>query len=149
MAKQPPFEWTLDRQRQAITAYALGLSMPEVCKILGCALVTMERFRKRNPAFEEQLERAKAERKQHAFTHAFRTAFPSDENGNYVKGDTSMGIFLLKTQFGLREKSEAGEFAEALAPIIQFALKQPVDNAKTNPSSPGAYFDPQKETPEG
>jgi hypothetical protein len=83
-------------------SYAIGLSIAEVCALCSAAPDGFYRWLRRNPHFEEKLENARAKRKTHALNSAYGRAFPAANSDK--KGDTPMAMFLLRTQFGLREE---------------------------------------------
>jgi hypothetical protein len=143
-----------------IMAYSFGNTLTEVAYIMGFtkglngdresvikkALNKLMRYRNAYPTFSDELEKSAAMRKFSAQRHGYRTAFPTDENGKWVKGDTTMAIFFLKTMFGMRENPDAKELAQALAPLIQFGQKEPPHDASSATPEARTYFDATKET---
>jgi hypothetical protein len=149
-----------DLEAAGIMAYGFGNTLTEVCFIMGFtkglngdresvvkkALNKLMRYRNAYPAFSDELEKAVAMRKFSAQRHGWRTAFPTDDKGKWVKGDTTMAIFLFKTMFGMRENPDAKELAQALAPLIQFGQKEPPKDASSVAPEARTYFDAPEET---
>jgi IS30 family transposase len=137
------FQWTDENRKVVARAYAIGLSYAKCASLVGCEETTLERELKRDPDFRALIESASSKAEHRAKGSAFERAFPSDPK---AKGDTSLAIFLLKTRYGMRENADAKEIVAALAPLIQFQMKE--THAPTATPTAGTYFDPPKETEE-
>lgn len=91
-------------QTLALQAHSVGLNIIEVCSLCHSSEDSFYRWLKKNPDFSQRLNEARAKRKTHALNSAYNRAFPPANSEK--RGDTPMAMFLLRTQFGLREEPQ-------------------------------------------
>ncbi len=149
-------------EKAGITAYSIGMTFTQVVLVMGFhagmtgttqdrirkGLDKLGRYRKAFPDFNAELEACAARKELSCRMHAIQSAFPVTKTGEWMKGDSPIAIHLLKTLFGLRDNIESREIAQALAPLIQFSVKEP-SNAVNATTAAGTYFDTPKEAGEG
>jgi len=111
------------------------------------ALDKLNRYRNYFPDFDAELEAAAHGLRYNSKAHALRSAFPVDHDGKWLKGDSAIAIHLLKTMFGLRDSVTSQDVAQALAPLIQFNTKEPLNGQVQGEAK--SYFDPPKEAEVG
>ena len=98
----------------------IRLTTSEISSLINISKSTLERWIEEIPEVSDAIKKGRDSGKAHAIKSCFLRAFPADEfvyddNGNIavdkrgepikkaVKGDTAMGIFLLKTMYKMKE----------------------------------------------
>ncbi len=79
----------------------LGLKEPEICKVLGIAATTCERWKKRHPEFKDAITEGRIRADAHVAQSLYRKATGYERDGVYYPPDTKAAhIWLLNRQRG-------------------------------------------------
>jgi hypothetical protein len=90
-----------ERERKMLCGmYAAGLNYEQCAKCMGMSVDTLERMKREDPKLSADLDKAREQKRLHAYHASYMRAFPKSAK---EKADSSLAVFLLKAHYGLRE----------------------------------------------